>query len=199
MDTKQSGTVGFGKPDRMLDRRVSETASAEGGFTLVEVLVSIIIGAAAIMAISTLLVLSNRNTSKSRISTTAVSLAQGLADNLRSVRPQDVASVPWALTALTSTAVNPTFNAPFLTDGTNPNRAFVRGYRVDCPVEAGVDLGGDLIQVTVRVMPVSIGSVTGVVHGVAPGAGTNRRTNDLIFYMRDPNVAFIGGGAGLCP
>lgn len=173
--------------DRRAEGSNGEKGPGEGGFTLIEVMISIVIAAAAMIAIATLLVLSNRNMSKSRISTSAVSLAQGLADSMRSTRPQDLAASPWVLTSLTASGT-------FLNDPTNPNQYFTRTYRVDAPMDPLVD-SGDLIQVTVRVTPIRAGAVTGKVYG----SGGTGRTTDLIFYMRDPNVAFIGGGAGIVP
>ncbi len=190
-----------------LDQRKQRTTN-DTGFTLIEVLVSLLIAAAAMMAISTLLIMSNLNSSKSRQMTSALSLAQGLADSLRSVRAQDVAAVPWnmdQLTDLDGAAAeppgSPSGSSKFLLDSTNPNAAYQRYYRLECPPGGGVTRLGS-VQVTVRVIPVRSGAMLGTggragFAGVAYGSGERGRGTDMIFYMQDPTMNMVAGTGGI--
>lgn len=188
------------------DRSCVNDGGAQAGFTLVEVFVAILISAATIIAISTLTVMSMKNTSKSRQMTSAVSLGQGLADSIRSVRPQDVASVPWNLDQLTdsdgASAVPlgaPSGSSRFLVDLTCPNPGYRRYYRVECPPESLCR--ADSIQVTVRVVPIIRGNTTGRAFGYQDsGEGTtagSARTTDVIFFVQDPTINLITGTGGI--
>ena len=170
-----------GNPDRMITRSCH---NGQSGFTLAEVLVSMVIAAAAMMSISTLIVMSTRNTSKSRQITSASSLAEGLADSIRNTRRTDVGTTNWNLIAAYGT---------WVTDPTNPNPGYVREYRVDYP-PAGAGQGPPVLQVTIRVTPLKTGGVAGKVYGQ-----TGRNT-DLVFFMRDPYTDPLTGiGSILSP
>ena len=170
----------------------------DAGFTLPEVMVSLLIAAASLLAISSLVVMSTRNTSKSRQMTSALSLAQGLADSIRSVRTQDRATVPWQLTTLTG--------ANFLPDPTNPNPdAYDRYYRIDVPPEVAGRSLANTLQVTIRVRPRGYAADGGALAGASEVKGQvygwqhGMRTTDLIFLIQDPNYDPYTGTGGLNP
>jgi len=165
-------------------------ADRESGFTLGEVLVSMLIAAAAVLAVSTLIAVSGHNTSKSRQMTSALSLSQSLAESIRAVRAQDLTTIPWNLTSTHTWILDTTNPLPGLYD---------RSYRVDCPsVPAAGTLPLDrerTIQITIMVRSKKVGSITGHSYGNVH----SRKPVDLIFYMRDPNAHPVTGAGGLCP
>lgn len=168
--------------------RSSELPSspAQAGFTLAEVLVSMVIAAAAMLAVSTLFIMSAKNTSKSRQMTSAPSLAQGLADGIRAIRPQDKDTTQWNLQAAYGT---------WTTDPTNPNPSYLRQYLVTCPATGGTTQGPS-IQVTVRVSPLTAGTESGkAVLGKV--YGQSRRYSDMVFYMQDPYINQLTGDCGI--